>query len=94
MCIDNTTALAYIGNMGGKLPVLNELARTIWLWCINKNIWLSVAYIESENNIEADNESRLNHDNLEWKLNTKVFEYITELFYVPDVDMFASRLTK
>ena len=92
MCIDNTTALAYIGNMGGKLPALNELARKIWLWCIDKNIWLSVAYIESENNVEADNESRLNHDNLEWNLNRTLFDEITKLFYMPDIDIFASRL--
>ena len=92
MCIDNTTALAYIGNMGGKLPALNELARKIWLWCIDKNIWLSVAYIETENNVEADNESRLNHDNLEWNLNRTLFDEITKLFYMPDIDIFASRL--
>ena len=79
MCIDNTTALAYIGNMGGKLPALNELARKIWWWCIDKNIWLSVAYIESENNVEANNESRLNHDNIEWNLNRTLFDEITKV---------------
>ena len=31
--IDNTTALAYIGNMGGRFDNLNDIARTIWLWC-------------------------------------------------------------
>ena len=34
--IDNTTALAYINNMGGsKSKELNQLAVEIWEWCIS-----------------------------------------------------------
>ena len=90
--IDNTTALAYIGNMGGKLTPLNDLAREIWLWCKDRNIWLSVAYIASADNYDADYESRLSRDNIEWKLNTKVFKEICDIFGKPKVDLFASRL--
>ena len=37
--IDSTTPLAYIGNMGGKLTPLNDLARKIWLWCKERHIF-------------------------------------------------------
>lgn len=37
--IDNTTAVAYITNMGGsKSTQLNNLAKEMWTWCIDKNI--------------------------------------------------------
>ena len=61
--IDNTTALAYVGNMGGRLFQMNTLAREIWIWCKSRNIYLSVAYIASEDNTDAEIDlfaSRLN----------------------------------
>ena len=43
---DNTSAIAYINSMGCvKSSDLNELAKSIWLWCIDKNIWLSAAFV-------------------------------------------------
>ena len=90
--VDNTTALAYINNMGGKIKPYNELARKIWLWCIERDIWLSAAYIQSALNVEADSQSRMDHDNIEWELNDKIFKEICNMFGHPDVDLFASRL--
>ena len=90
--VDNTTALAYLNNMGGKINSYNNLARKIWLWCRNKNIWLSAAYIPSAQNVEADSESRLDHDNKEWELNNKWFHKICDKFFQPDIDLFATRL--
>ena len=92
LLIDNTTALAYIANMGGKLFELNNQARELWLWCKQRGIWLTVAYITSANNYEADAESRMVHDNLEWKLNKFLFDKICNLFTKPSTDLFASRL--
>jgi len=44
--IDNTTAVAYINNMGGsKSPLLNTLAKEIWNWCIERDIWVSAVHI-------------------------------------------------
>ena len=45
--IDNTTALAYINNMGGsKSKERNQLAVQIWEWCISRNIWLTTVIIQ------------------------------------------------
>ena len=62
------------------------------MWCLDKHIWLSAAYIPSALNVEADSQSRLNHDNIEWELNKVVFNRICEVFFKPDIDLFASRL--
>ena len=43
--MDNTVALKYISKMGGRKPLLNELAKQIWQWCENKNIWISAFHI-------------------------------------------------
>ena len=92
--IDNTTALAYVGNMGGRLFQMNTLAREIWIWCKSRNIYLSVAYIASEDNTDADLESRMSHDNIEWMLNKHCFHNICDIFGKPEIDLFASRLNK
>ena len=90
--VDNTTALAYINNMGGKINSYNNLARKIWLWCVDRNIWLSAAYIPSALNVEADSQSRMDHDNIEWELNNNLFKKICSNFFTPDIDLFATRL--
>ena len=37
---DNTTAVAYIHNMGGSHSIAcNDMAREIWLWCKEKGIF-------------------------------------------------------
>jgi len=41
--MDNTVAVTYINKMGGKIENLNDLTKNIWIWCMNKNIWLSAS---------------------------------------------------
>ena len=43
--MDNTTSCAYISKYGGKFHELDALAREIWLWCIDKNIHISAAFL-------------------------------------------------
>ena len=75
--IDNTTALAYINNMGGsKSKELNQLAVQIWEWCISRNIWLSAVQIPGRLNTGADEKSRVFSDNHEWMLNKHSFDKI------------------
>lgn len=39
--IDNTTAISYINRMGSiQHPLLNNLARSIWQWCEERNLWI------------------------------------------------------
>ena len=91
---DNTTAKSYINAMGGvKSPECNTLAKQIWQWCIDRNIWLSAAYIPGSDN-QADFESRHYKENTEWKLDDNVVQEVFSIWGKPNIDLFASRLNK
>ena len=91
--IDNTTALAYINNMGGsRSKELNQLTVQIWGWCISRNIWLSAVHIPGRLNTGADEKSRVFSDNHEWMLNKHSFDEIMLRHPGLDFDLFASRL--
>lgn len=52
--IDNATAISYANKMGGiKYPKLNAIAREIWQWCKDRNIFLYASYIESKDSHHA-----------------------------------------
>lgn len=89
---DNSCTVSYLNKMGGvRSEQCDSLAKQIWKWCINRSIWLSASHIPGIDN-EADFESRNFKDNVEWKLSSRIFHTITEIWGLPDVDMFASRL--
>ena len=91
--LDNSTAISYLSNIGGsKSDSLNSLARQLWEWCMKRNIFISVQHIPGHMNSAADQLSRTFSYNLEWSLNTNVFQQITQLTLVPDIDLFASSL--
>ena len=93
---DSTSAVAFIVKMGTiKSDLCNDLAKYIWEWCIARSIWLSATHIPGFSNV-ADFDSRhfKQNDNIEWKLNQKLFLEISKIWGSPDVDMFASRLNK
>lgn len=90
--LDNTTAVAYINHMGGsKSLACNEIAKEMWAWCLDRNIWLSAAHVPGTENI-ADSESRRQHDYMEWKLDSNIFKHIVSKLGTPKIDLFASRL--
>jgi hypothetical protein len=92
MC-DNTTAIAAIRKQGStRTPIMNKIARRIWLWATDKNIWLSAAHIPGVKNVEADEASRVFKDELEWTLNDDHFRAICKSFGTPNMDLFASHL--
>ena len=94
MC-DNTTAISYINKMGGiKSPHSNLLAKEIWEWAADKNIWLSAAHIPGKDNIIADYKSRNFELSAEWGVTTHIFNKIIKQFGMPDIDLFATRLNK
>lgn len=89
---DNNTALAYVRRMGGtKSPRCNEIAKMIWHWAETRNIWLTIQYIPSKENVTADRRSRKFHDHLEWSLSQNLFEQICDTWGMPEIDLFASR---
>ena len=93
--MDNQTAVSYINNMGGTHSVLcNNLAKSLILWCKQKNIWLSSCHIAGCSNLAADELSRVINADIEWMLDTHCFEYICKKFGTPQLDAFASRINK
>lgn len=89
---DSSTAVCYITNMGGiRSERCNEIARNIWLWCIQMSIWLSCTHIAGKLN-QADGPSRKFNDRIEWSLDNAIFEQLSNKFGKPDIDLFASRL--
>ena len=92
LMIDNQTAVAYVNKMGGKKALCNKIGRRIWEWCLDRNIWVSAAYVTSKDNYAADEQSRIKHDNSEWQLNSEIFQALIDLWGTPDIDLFASRL--
>ena len=90
--MDNTTSCSYVNKFGGKMTELNELAREIWFWCLDRKIHLSAAHVPGVCNEEADEMSRKFNDDLEWSLDSTVFNEIKSIYPAIDIDLFASRL--
>ena len=79
--------------MGGiKSPSLNSLSRTLWEWCIEKNIIISAQPFAGKENLVAESLSREFSSNLEWSVDIDIFNQITNMTFVPDIDLFSSRL--
>lgn len=93
--VDNTTAISYVNRMGGiQYEKLNSLARQIWQWCEERDIWVFASYIKSKENVIADKESRILAPETEWELNDKFFHLILNSFGFFDIDLFATNANK
>ncbi|CAB4032873.1 Transposon Ty3-G Gag-Pol poly, partial [Paramuricea clavata] len=92
MC-DNTTAVNVINHMGtSHSDICNNMAKQIWEWCIDKNIWLTVAHIPGKQNLVADYESRRHQRESEWMLNKALLsDTLVKLNFSPEIDLFATR---
>jgi hypothetical protein len=66
---DNTTAIAAVNKQGSTQALeCNQIAKRIWLWALDRNIWISAAHIPGVLNVEADHASHVFKDELEWTL--------------------------
>ena len=89
--LDNMVAVNYINKMGGRIVKLNNLTKELWIWCIQRKIWVTACHLPGVANIEADRLSRSINVDIEWKLHHDVFNIIDCLFGPHDVDLFASK---
>ena len=93
LLLDNSTAVIYINAMGGmKSHMCNTITKTIWQWCIERNLWITACHIPGATNVEADRASRVFNDRTEWMLDKEVFTKITSVLFKPEIDLFASRI--
>ena len=91
--LDNTTAVAYVNNMGGSKSLeLDQLANDLWEWSISQEIWVSAVHIPGISNIDADEQSRNFNDEHEWALNTGALQEITAEYPDLTTDLIATRL--
>lgn len=90
--IDNTTAVAYINRMrNSRFDNLSDITKQIWDWCEARDIWIVAGYIASEENIEADYESRKLQPETEFELADYAFQKIVKVIGEPRIDLLASR---
>ena len=57
-----------------------------------RDILFSVQHIPGMVNIQVDTLSRETSSNLEWSLNGEVFQDIISQTFIPEIDLFVSRL--
>lgn len=66
---DNPTAVSAINHMRtSHSHSCNFMAKEIWEWCLERNIWISVAHIPGTQNFVADFECHRNEKEAEWML--------------------------
>jgi hypothetical protein len=94
--IDNQVAMAYVNNMGGKVPRLDVIARKIWQFLEARNAFVVASYVPSKDN-PADDLTRLFRRGdvrtleLEGQLNPDLFQLVLQQSpFSPDIDWFAS----
>lgn len=79
---------------GGTVsPQLTSLARSLWLWVLQRDISLTAQHIPGVSNLVTDTESRPMRDRTDWKLSPAIFNRIDRIFGPLEVDLFTSRLT-
>ncbi len=90
---DNTTTVASINKQGStQSRKYNEVARHIWDFAVERQMWVSAAHCPGVLNCEADTASRKFSDETEWSLNQSIFQRICDRLGTPNIDLFASRL--
>ena len=72
---------------------MNEIAKQIWLWAIDHNIWLPAEHLPVSLNVVADGASRKQYANeAEWQLDPQVFQAVEKQFGPFQIDLFATRI--
>jgi hypothetical protein len=90
--IDNTMAVACINKCGSTKIHLLDITQRIWEWAELRNITLSAAYIPGCDNVEADAASRQFNIDTEWMVLPQIFSKICDIYTIPKLDLFASRI--
>ena len=91
---DNTSVVAYINKQGGTKSA--ELCALIWrilAWCNKNQVTLRARHVPGSLNVIADGLSRRDQiQNTEWSLSPKIFHQITQIWELPQIDLFATSL--
>jgi ribonuclease HI len=92
---DSTTAMSYINKFGGVRSEQNhKIASEIWEWCENRRIWLIATYLNTKQNIVADQASREVVDSNDFELDNISYNKLIKMFGQPEIDLFATSKSK
>lgn len=92
---DSTTAIAYVNRKGGCHSLVNlNVAEQIWSWCETNSSWITATYLNTKDNIVADQASRQELDENDFFLDSNSFSQIIKLFQTPELDLFATQNTR
>jgi len=72
---------------------LVSLTKDLWMWCLERNIRITVQHLPGSQNTIADAESKSQTDRTDWKLLPMIFHRIQETFGPLEVDLFVTRLS-
>ena len=72
---------------------MDLLAKQILQWCLQREIYISAIYCPGIQNT-ADFYSRNFSDSTEWMLKKDIFVRSCRQFFMPDIDLFSSRLNR
>ena len=89
---DNATTMSYINRQGGtkSLDMFNTTHQLL-MWCHTHNVQLQAVHIKGSMNVMADLLSRDGHTvNTEWSLHPTVTQDLWNLWFQPDIDLFAT----
>ena len=90
---DNTTAIHCINKMGTLHSMeYHHQVLKIWEWAIIHKNHLSAAHIPGKLSTVVDNESRSNHVDTEWMLQSKFLNLALHLCFKPEIDLFATNI--
>jgi len=92
--VDSTTAISYVNKKGGcRSKACLNVAKNIWKWCEVRNIWVFATYINTKQNVIADNASRSELDENDFSLDSPSFQKIVSCFGTLIIDLFATHVT-
>ena len=99
MFIENTQGLSLtiqpqwhmLKTRGQQSAECDSFATKIWLWCTERDIWLSVCHTSGSACVDADTESNQINSSTEWSFNLDVFSDLHKLWGPFEIDLFASR---
>lgn len=76
---------------GQQSAECDSFATKIWLWCTERDIWLSVCHTSGSACVDTDTESNQINSSTEWSFNLDVFSDLHKLWGPFEIDLFASR---
>ena len=90
--VGNTSSLAWINKKTAPNEAIFLIVKEFWDYCMGKNLGVSISYINTSKNVVVFKESRTLRNNLEWSLQTPIFEKIRLVYGPVIIDLFASRI--